>query len=208
MHLIQKYFPDLSAEQQQQFALLPDLYADWNARINIISRKDIDKLEERHILHSMAIAKVIQFKPGTKILDVGTGGGFPGLPLAIMFPETKFLLIDSIGKKIKVVNEIVLATGLKNVKAMQIRAEEVKEKSDFIVSRAVARMPEFISWVKNKVSSDNNNALDNGILYLKGGALEEELQSTHRPYAVYELQEYFSEDFFETKKLVYIPLSD
>ena len=208
MHLIQKYFPDLSAEQQQQFALLPDLYADWNARINIISRKDIDKLEERHILHSLAIAKVIQFKPGTKILDVGTGGGFPGLPLAIMFPETKFLLIDSIGKKIKVVKEIVLATGLKNVKAMQIRAEEVKEKSDFIVSRAVARMPEFISWVKNKVSSDNNNALDNGILYLKGGALEEELQSTHRPYAVYELQEYFSEDFYETKKLVYIPLSD
>ncbi len=208
MHLIQKYFPDLSAEQQQQFALLPDLYAYWNARINVISRKDIDKLEERHILHSMAIAKVIQFKPGTKILDVGTGGGFPGLPLAIMFPETKFLLIDSIGKKIKVVNEIVLATGLKNVKAMQIRAEEVKEKSDFIVSRAVARMPEFISWVKNKVSSHNNNTLDNGILYLKGGALEEELQSMRRPYAVYELQEYFSEDFFETKKLVYIPLSD
>ena len=208
MHLIQKYFPDLSAEQQQQFALLPDLYADWNARINIISRKDIDKLEERHILQSLAIAKVIQFKPGTKILDVGTGGGFPGLPLAIMFPETKFLLIDSIGKKIKVVNEIVLATGLKNVKAMQIRAEEVKEKSDFIVSRAVARMPEFISWVKNKVSSHNNNTLDNGILYLKGGTLEEELQSMRRPYAVYELQEYFSEDFFETKKLVYIPLSD
>lgn len=208
MLLIQKYFPDLSAEQQQQFAFLPDLYAYWNARINVISRKDIDKLEERHILHSLAIAKVIQFKPGTKILDVGTGGGFPGLPLAIMFPETKFLLIDSIGKKIKVVNEIVLATGLKNVKAMQIRAEEVKEKSDFIVSRAVARMPEFISWVKNKVSSDNNNALDNGILYLKGGALEEELQPMRRPYAVYELQEYFSEDFYETKKLVYIPLSD
>lgn len=208
MHIIQKYFPDLSAEQQQQFALLPDLYAYWNARINIISRKDIGKLEERHILHSLAIAKIIQFKPGTKILDVGTGGGFPGLPLAIMFPETKFMLIDSIGKKIKVVNEIVLATGLKNVKAMQIRAEDVKEKSDFIVSRAVARMPEFISWVKNKVSSDNNSTLDNGILYLKGGALEEELQSMHRPYAVYELQEYFSEDFFETKKLVYIPLSD
>ncbi|MCD4725416.1 MAG: 16S rRNA (guanine(527)-N(7))-methyltransferase RsmG [Bacteroidales bacterium] len=208
MHLIQKYFPDLSAEQQQQFALLPDLYADWNARINIISRKDIDKLEERHILHSLAIAKVIQFKPGTKILDVGTGGGFPGLPLAIMFPETKFLLIDSIGKKIKVVKEIVLATGLKNVKAIQIRAEDVKGKSDFIVSRAVARMPEFISWVKNKVSSHNNNTLDNGILYLKGGALEEELQSMRRPYAVYELQEYFSENFYETKKLVYIPLSD
>jgi 16S rRNA (guanine527-N7)-methyltransferase len=208
MLLIQKYFPDLSAEQQQQFAFLPDLYAYWNARINVISRKDIDKLEERHILHSLAIAMIIQFKPGTKILDVGTGGGFPGLPLAIMFPETKFLLIDSIGKKIKVVNEIVLATGLKNVTAIQLRAEDVKEKSDFIVSRAVARMPEFTTWVKNIVSFDNNNTLDNGILYLKGGALEEELQSLRRPYAVYELQKYFSEDFYETKKLVYIPLSD
>ena len=208
MLLIQKYFPDLSAEQQRQFALLPDLYAYWNARINVISRKDIDKLEERHILHSLAIARIIQFTPGTKILDVGTGGGFPGLPLAIMFPETKFLLIDSIGKKIKVVNEIVQATGLKNVTAIQIRAEEVKEKSDFIISRAVTRMPEFIAWVKSKVSSQNNNTLDNGILYLKGGALEEELQSLRRPYAVYELQKYFSEDFFETKRLVYIPLSD
>jgi 16S rRNA (guanine527-N7)-methyltransferase len=207
MHLIQKYFPDLSAEQQQQLALLPDLYADWNARINIISRKDIDKLEERHILHSLAIAKVIQFKPGTKILDVGTGGGFPGLPLAIMFPETKFLLIDSIGKKIKVVNEIVNALGIANVQAMQIRAEDVDGRYDFIVSRAVTKFPVFLKWVRGKIRKKNFNTLNNGVLYLKGGDMEEELNSINARYAIYDLDINFPMEFFHTKKLVYIPLS-
>jgi len=187
--------------------MLQELYEYWNERINLISRKDIDKLEERHILHSLAIAKIIQFKPGTKILDVGTGGGFPGIPLAIMFPETTFLLVDSTGKKIKVVNEVVDALQLMNVRAMQIRAEEMKGKFDFIVSRAVARLPLFLSWVDGRVNKKNFNSLNNGILYLKGGDLDEELSELNHPYAVYDLDINFPLEFFHTKKLVYLSLS-
>jgi len=187
--------------------MLQDLYEYWNERINLISRKDIDKLEERHVLHSMAIAKIIQFKPGTKILDVGTGGGFPGIPLAIMFPEVDFLLVDSTGKKIMVVNEVVKALDLNNVKAMKVRAEELDGKFDFIISRAVARLPVFLSWVKGRINKKNFNSLNNGILYLKGGDLEEELDSLQYPYAVYDLDLNFSTEFFHSKKLVYLSLS-
>lgn len=206
MDLIRKYFPDLTPEQDRQLAMLPALYAEWNERINLISRKDIENLEERHILHSMVIAKIIQFKPGTKIMDVGTGGGFPGIPLAILFPEVKFVLVDSTGKKIMVVNEILTALGLKNVKAIKQRAEEVDGRFDFIVSRAVARFPVFVNWVKNKVSKKNINTLNNGILYLKGGDLDEELSELGRQYAVYDLDIVFSEEFFHSKSLVYLPV--
>jgi len=187
--------------------MLQELYEYWNERINLISRKDIDKLEERHVLHSLAIAKVIQFKARTTILDVGTGGGFPGIPLAIMFPEANFLLVDSIGKKIMVVNEVVKALGLKNVKAMQIRAEDVDAKFDFVVSRAVTKMPVFLQWVKRKIRKKNFNSLNNGILYLKGGDVEEELNSLQARYAVYDLDINFPIEFFYTKKLIYIPLA-
>ena len=206
MDLIHKYFPDLSTEQQRQFSMLPELYTYWNERINLISRKDIENLEERHILHSMAIAKIIQFKPGTRVLDVGTGGGFPGIPLAIMFPESRFTLIDSTGKKIKVVNEVIQATGLSNVEAIHIRAEDIEGRFDFIVSRAVTGFPLFIKWVSKKVRRENKNSLDNGILYLKGGDLEEELNSINAAYAVYDLDIILPMEFFNTKKLVYIPI--
>jgi len=207
MELIRTYFPELTPEQEKQFSMLQELYEYWNERINLVSRKDIDKLEERHVLHSLSIAKIIQFKPGTKVMDVGTGGGFPGIPLAIMFPDTNFLLVDSIGKKIKVVQEVASALGLKNVRAEQIRAEEVDERFDFIVSRAVTRMPVFLQWVKRKVRKRNFNSLNNGILYLKGGDVEEEMNSVHARYAIYDLDINFSTEFFHTKKLIYIPLS-
>jgi len=207
MDLLNKYFPNQTTAQVEQFSKLPELYEYWNDKINVISRKDIENLEERHILHSLAIAKIIQFMPGTKVLDVGTGGGFPGIPLAIMFPETKFTLIDSIGKKVKVVNEVVQALGIKNVRAIQIRAEEMEGRYDFVVSRAVTKLPLFTMWVRKKITRENKNTLKNGILYLKGGDLEEELNSLNVHYAIYDLDINFPSEFFHSKKLVYIPLS-
>lgn len=205
MQIIQEYFPNLSEKQKEQFAQLLPLYLDWNSKINVISRKDMEQFYEHHVLHSLGIAKVMQFKPGTKVLDVGTGGGFPGIPLAILFPETDFFLVDSIGKKIKVVNAVAEAIGLKNVRAQQIRAEELKEQFDFVVSRAVTELPEFYGWIKNKFRKQNLNDLPNGILYLKGGDLTEELSSFKSKVQIFELKDYFSEEFFETKKVVYLP---
>ena len=205
MDLILNYFSGLTKSQMQQFRRLEALYNEWNAQINVISRKDIDELYLRHVLHSLGIAKVQAFKPGSKILDVGTGGGFPGIPLAIMFPETNFYLVDSIGKKIKVVQEVVDALGLKNVKAEHIRAEKVKGEFDFIVSRAVTNMDDFVKWTRNKVAKKQNHELKNGILYLKGGDLTQEL--INFPNAnIFNLSDYFDEDFFETKKVVHIPI--
>lgn len=201
--LIKKYFPDLSSKQFSQFEQLFDLYSFWNSQINVVSRKDIDLLYERHILHSLGIAKVMSFKANTEILDVGTGGGFPGIPLAILFPESEFLLVDSIGKKIKVVNEVAAGLKLTNVTAMQLRAEDVKEKFHFIVSRAVTEFPIFYGWIKNKFLKDNFNDLANGILYLKGGDLKEEFGRYYNQAEFYDLKNYFSEDFFDTKKVVY-----
>lgn len=205
MQEITKQFPKLTENQLHQFEKLQDLYQDWNSKINVISRKDIDELYTRHVLHSLGIAKVITFKPNTKILDVGTGGGFPGIPLAILFPEVDFYLIDIIGKKIKVVNEVATALGLKNVKAEQMRAENVKQDFDFIVSRAVTNMPDFVSWVSGKIKKTNSNDLSNGILYLKGGDLTEELKNFPKA-TQYNLSDFFEEDFFETKKVVHLPL--
>jgi len=205
MDIILKYFPDLSENQISQFSKLGELYAIWNAQINVISRKDIDELQVRHVLHSLGIAKVQPFKPGSRILDVGTGGGFPGIPLAILFPETHFHLVDSIGKKIKVVKEVAATLDLKNVKAEAIRAEEVKGEFDFIVSRAVTKMDEFVKWTRSKIAKKQQHELKNGILYLKGGDLTEELQNF--PSAkLFNLTDFFEEDFFETKKVVHIPL--
>ncbi len=187
--------------------MLQELYEYWNERINLISRKDIDKLEERHVLHSLSIAKIIRFKPGTKVLDVGTGGGFPGIPLAIMFPETRFTLVDSVGKKIKVVNELITALDLQNVSAQQIRAEDVDGHYDFIVSRAVTKFPVFLKWVRGKISKKGFNSLNNGILYLKGGDVEQELSGMNIPFAIYDLDINFPMDFFHSKKLVYLSLS-
>ncbi len=200
-----KQFPKLTENQVYQFEKLQDLYQDWNAKINVISRKDIDELYIRHVLHSLGIAKVISLKPHSKIMDVGTGGGFPGIPLAIVFPEVDFYLIDVIGKKIKVVNEVANALGLKNVKAEQMRAENVKQDFDFIVSRAVTNMPDFVSWIKGKIKKTNTNDLPNGILYLKGGDLTEELKNFPKA-TQYNLSDFFKEDFFETKKVVHLPL--
>lgn len=205
MEVILKYFPNLTENQQHQFGLLAELYSDWNAKINVVSRKDIESLYERHVLHSLGIAKVTSFVPGTKIMDVGTGGGFPGIPLAILFPEVDFYLIDVIGKKIKVVQEVASALGLKNVIAEQKRAEMVKTQFDFVVSRAVTNMPDFVNWVKHKIKKKDSNAFSNGILYLKGGDLTQELELF--PQAVeFSLSDYFEEEFFETKKVVYLPL--
>ncbi len=205
MDEILKQFPEITDNQKRQLLLLQPLYEDWNAKINVISRKDIDELYTRHVLHSLGIAKIMEFKPGTSIMDVGTGGGFPGIPLAILFPEVDFYLIDVIAKKIKVVNEVAAALGLKNVKAEQKRAETVKQEFDFIVSRAVTNMPDFVSWINDKVRKKSQHELANGILYLKGGDLTEELAPF--PKAVqYNLSDYFSEEFFETKKVVHLPL--
>ncbi|WP_408068629.1 16S rRNA (guanine(527)-N(7))-methyltransferase RsmG [Wenyingzhuangia sp. 2_MG-2023] len=203
--IILKYFPDLTETQIQQFTQLEELYKEWNAQINVISRKDIDELYIRHILHSLGIAKVQPFKPGSRILDVGTGGGFPGIPLAILFPETEFLLVDSIGKKIKVVNGVAEGIGLTNLTAKHMRAEEVKGEFDFIVSRAVTAMPDFVKWVKNKCLKKQRHELKNGILYLKGGDLAEELKDLPK-CTLYDLTSYFEEAFFETKKVVHLPL--
>lgn len=204
--LILKYFPDLTNHQKQQFDALFDLYKDWNDKINVISRKDIDNLYTNHILHSLGIAKVMAFKPGASVLDVGTGGGFPGIPLAILFPETSFHLVDSINKKITVVNEVAKGAGVKNVRGEWTRAEQVKGEYDFVVSRAVTRIKEFYGWVHQKVKENSLHDLDNGILYLKGGDLDEELGELKRPYSLYDLSNYFTEEFFETKKVVYVPI--
>ncbi|MGQ0828313.1 MAG: 16S rRNA (guanine(527)-N(7))-methyltransferase RsmG [Bacteroidota bacterium] len=206
MSLILKYFPNLTKTQQQQFAQLQGLYEHWNAQINVISRKDIDLLYERHVLHSLGIAKVISFKPKTTIMDVGCGGGFPGVPLAILFPECNFYLVDSIGKKIKVVNEVAAALGLENVEAEHKRAEEVTCKFEFVISRAVAEFPVFYRWVQNKFTKNQSNALPNGILYLKGGDLTEELKDFKKRVVIYDLKDHFAEEFFETKKVVYLPM--
>lgn len=203
--LIQKYFKNLTEQQIAQFDQLYDLYSFWNAQINVISRKDIDELYERHILHSLGIAKFCTFKAGEKVLDVGTGGGFPGIPLAILFPETQFHLVDSIGKKIKVVVEVAAALGLKNVKASHLRAEQVPDKYDFVVSRAVTRLIDFYPWIQGKFNKESKNAIKNGILYLKGGDLAEEIAESRLKAELYPLSSYFEEGFFETKYVVYIP---
>ncbi|TCD00409.1 16S rRNA (guanine(527)-N(7))-methyltransferase RsmG [Pedobacter psychroterrae] len=203
--LIQQYFKGLSEQQVARFDQLYALYSFWNAQINVISRKDIDELYERHILHSLGIAKFINFTPGTKVLDVGTGGGFPGIPLAILFPDVHFHLVDSIGKKIKVVTEVAAALGLNNVKASHLRAEQVTDKYDFVVSRAVTRLIDFYPWVKGKFSKESKNAIPNGILYLKGGDLKEEITESRLKAELYPLSDYFTEEFFETKYVVYIP---
>lgn len=204
--IIPKYFPNLTERQIQQFQELHALYSHWNAQINVISRKDMDNLYEKHVLHSLGIAKVCSFTSGTEILDVGTGGGFPGIPLAILFPEAQFHLMDSIGKKIKVVQEVAQALELKNVRAQHERAEKADGIYDFVVSRAVTRLSPFMSWIQNKFSRNHFNKLDNGVLYLKGGDLEEELAEVKRPKKIYDLTEYFEEPFFETKKVVYVPM--
>jgi 16S rRNA (guanine527-N7)-methyltransferase len=204
--IILKYFPDITEHQTKQFEQLYDLYLLWNAQINVISRKDTELLFEHHVLHSVGIAKVMAFKSGTKILDVGTGGGFPGIPLAILFPESTFHLVDSIGKKIKVVNEVAAAIGLTNLTAQHERAEKIKDKYHFIVSRAVTAFPEFYNWVNHKILKDNFNDLANGILYLKGGDLQVEFGNHYNKAVFYDLKNYFEEDFFETKKVVYYKL--
>lgn len=205
--LIYGYFPDLTDLQKQQFDALDDCYKEWNSQINVISRKDIDSLYLRHVLHSLAIAKYIEFKAGERVLDVGTGGGFPGIPLAILFPETEFVLVDSIGKKIKVVNEVASSIGLKNVKGIHARAESVEGKFNFIVSRAVTQLKDFYPWVRNKVRQDSINAVPNGILYLKGGDLAQEIKESGLKPELISIATYFSEDFFETKYILHIPIT-
>ena len=204
-NIIQHYFPALTASQKDQFAKLDPLYREWNDKINVISRKDIDNLYVHHVLHSLGIAKVISFREGSQILDVGTGGGFPGIPLAILFPHCSFHLVDSIGKKITVVKNVSEALGLKNVTSEQSRAEDLRSRYDFVVSRAVADMKEFFGWVRNKFKPVSNNDLDNGVLYLKGGDVEDEMRKLKRHYTVFDLNLYFNEAFFETKKVVYVP---
>ncbi|TLP80956.1 16S rRNA (guanine(527)-N(7))-methyltransferase RsmG [Maribacter sp. ACAM166] len=200
-----EYFPNLSENQKEQLEKLEELYKDWNQKINVVSRKDIDELYLRHILHSLGIVKFITFKDGSSVLDVGTGGGFPGIPLAILFPEVQFTLVDSIGKKIKVVNEVVEGLQLTNVTTVNARVEEIKGQFDFIVSRAVAAMPTFVHWTKGKIKKESAHAIRNGILYLKGGDLLDELKE-YKTAEIFELKDYFKEDFFETKKMVYLPL--
>jgi len=204
MELINKYFPDLTDQQMEQFTQLEALFLEWNAQINVISRKDTEHFYERHVLHSLAIAKVCEFFPTAEILDIGTGGGFPGIPLAILFPQSSFTLVDSIGKKIKVVNEISEAIGLKNIRAEHIRAEQLNESFDFIVSRAVTQMPRLMAWTRGKIRKGTRaGSKANGVLYLKGGDLKEELADYQRA-KIYDIPRFFSEDFFETKKVVYL----
>ncbi len=200
-----EYFPNLSEEQQAQFFLLEELYKDWNQKVNVVSRKDIDELYLRHVLHSLGIAKIQEFKDGAEVLDVGTGGGFPGIPLAILFPNVHFTLVDSIGKKIKVVDEVVQGLGLNNVVTINARVEELQKQFDFIVSRAVAAMPTFVHWIKGKIKKESLHERRNGILYLKGGDLSEELKE-YRTAQIFNLSDYFTEDFYDTKSVVYLPL--
>jgi 16S rRNA (guanine527-N7)-methyltransferase len=207
MQNILKYFPNLSPEQITRFEKMSPLYRDWNGKINLISRKDIDSLYEKHILYSLAIAKIISFRPGSRILDVGTGGGFPGIPLAILFPESQFVLIDSTGKKIKVVQAVADALELKNITAIHIRAEDLKEEFDFVISRAVTAFPAFVDLVKKNVSRKPKNALPNGIIYLKGGDFQEEVKDFKRIIEVTEISDFFTEPFFETKKVLYLPVN-
>lgn len=204
--IVKKYFPNLSEKQLEQFKLLFPLYTEWNEKINVISRKDIDHVMLHHVLHSLAIAKIIDFRPGTEILDVGTGGGFPGIPLAILFPECQFLLVDSIGKKIKVVEEVAKALGLLNVQAKHARAEDIDQDFEFVVSRAVTRITPFYYWVRKKISPNHFHAMRNGILYLKGGDLTEELEEFGKKHKLFDISTYFEEDFFETKKVLYVPM--
>ena len=207
MDLLQHHFPNLSPKQIDQFERLQELYSDWNQKVNLISRKDIDNLYEKHVLHSLAIAKIQPFEPGSEILDVGTGGGFPGIPLAILFPECHFHLVDSIGKKIMVVNSIATSLGLQNVRAQQIRAEEIKQKKyDFVVSRAVSRLAVFYGWISNKFKAESNHKLKNGLLYLKGGDLTDEIKESRlKGVREYPLAKKFPTEFYETKKVVYVP---
>lgn len=204
--IIFRYFPQVTDVQKKQFAQLFDLYKEWNDKINVVSRKDIDNLYVNHVLHSLGIARVNSFLPGSRVLDVGTGGGFPGIPLAILFPETQFHLVDSIGKKITVVRAVSEGVGLKNVKAEKIRAEEIKGEYEFVVSRAVTRLKEFYGWIHRKVKKESIHELKNGILYLKGGDLQEELAEARKAYTLYNLSDYFTEEFFETKKVVHVPI--
>ena len=206
MDLILKYFPNLTERQKEQFAALPNLYNDWNSKINVISRKDMDNFVEHHVLHSLAIAKVVQFKTMCDIMDLGTGGGFPGIPLAIMFPDANFYLVDSIGKKIKVVKDVAEQLQLKNVTAEQIRAEQVQRDFDFIVSRAVTDLSQFAGWVKGKISDIHYHKLRNGIIYLKGGDLDAELAPFRKKVRTWDIAEFFEEPYFETKKVIYMPM--
>ncbi len=201
--LITKYFPDLTERQQEQFRLLYDLYADWNAKINVVSRKDFDQLYLRHILHSLAIAKVCQFEAVARVLDVGCGGGFPSVPLAIMFPDVKFISADSIGKKITVVKGVCEGAGIKNIDARNVRVEQIAEKFDYVVSRAVTEMPQFVKWIWSKIERGQHGTLPNGVLYLKGGDLSEELAATKMKWQEFQIADFFEEEFFETKKVVY-----
>lgn len=207
MDIILKYFPNLSEVQQQQFAALYDLYTDWNSKINVISRKDITNLYEHHVLHSLGIAKVMQFRPETTVMDLGTGGGFPGIPLAILFPETHFHLVDSIGKKVKVATGIANAIGLKNVTTRHCRAEEEKQLFDFVVSRAVMPLTDLLKIIRKNIKKEQHNALPNGLICLKGGELEREVMPVKHQTLMYDLKDYFEEEFFETKKVVYVTIN-
>lgn len=202
--LIKSYFPELTEEQEGQMSRLEEIYTHWNEQINVISRKDTENFYERHVLHSLAIAKIINFQPNSRVLDIGTGGGFPGIPLAILFPETDFLLVDSIGKKIKVVNAVAEELGLQNVRGQHERAENINEQFDFIVSRAVTAMPKFIGWTKGKIHKENKHTFKNGIFYLKGGDLTEEMSTVKKAIQYFEVPDFFKEEFFETKKVVYV----
>ena len=208
MNIITKYFTDLTDQQLDHFSRLGPLYAEWNTKINVISRKDIEQLYERHILHSLAIGKIIRFKPGTTVLDVGTGGGFPGIPLAILFPETNFLLVDSIAKKIKVVNEVASSLNLSNIQAEHRRVEQVNQQFDFVVSRAVTAFPRFVDMVRTKVARESRNHLANGILYLKGGDFQDEVHPFGQQIKIFNLKDYFEEEFFETKRLIHLTLKN